>query len=39
MFDYKEPKDRDKKVSHGLDDLKMKMKARGGELKPEDLLS
>ena len=26
-------------VTHGMDDLKRKMAARGGELKPEDLLS
>ena len=41
MFDYEEPKDSAKgdKVTHGLDDLKDKMQRRGGELKPEDLLS
>ena len=41
MFDYEEPKDKGggEKVSHGMDDLKRKMAARGGELKPEDLLS
>ena len=40
MFDYEEPKDNaGGAVSHGLDDLKKKMSQRGGELKPEDLLS
>ena len=39
IFDYEEPKDREKKVSHGLDDLKQKMEMRGGELKAEDLLT
>tara|TARA_B100000131_G_scaffold35318_1_gene32358 strand:- start:1845 stop:2738 length:894 start_codon:yes stop_codon:yes gene_type:complete len=41
MFDYEEPKDGGggEKVSHGMDDLKRKMQARGGELKPEDLLT
>ena len=40
MFNYEEKKEEgDKKVSHGSDDLKKKMKARGGELKPEDFLS
>ncbi len=39
MFDYEEPKDREAKVSHGLDDLKQKMQMRGGELKAEDLLT
>ena len=40
MYDYEEPKDTEGgKVTHGLDDLKQKMKSRGGELKAEDLLS
>tara|TARA_R110000765_G_scaffold304682_1_gene398606 strand:- start:83 stop:952 length:870 start_codon:yes stop_codon:yes gene_type:complete len=40
MFNYEEKNEGgDKKVSHGADDLKKKMKARGGELKPEDFLS
>tara|TARA_B100000287_G_scaffold68240_1_gene59767 strand:- start:2321 stop:3190 length:870 start_codon:yes stop_codon:yes gene_type:complete len=39
IFDYEEPKDTEKKVSHGLDDLKQKMEMRGGELKAEDLLT
>ena len=40
MFNYEEKKEEgDKRVSHGSDDLKKKMKARGGELKPEDFLS
>lgn len=40
MFDYEEPKDDEgAKVTHGVDDLKKKMRQRGGELKPEDLLT
>lgn len=40
MFDYEEPKEpTGDKVTHGVDDLKRKMAARGGELKPEDLLT
>jgi hypothetical protein len=40
MFNYEEKKaEGEKRVSHGSDDLKKKMKARGGELKPEDFLS
>ena len=40
MFDYEEPKEaKGEKVTHGVDDLKRKMSARGGELKPEDLLT
>jgi hypothetical protein len=38
IMDYEE-KDDESKTSHGVDDLKMKMKARGGELKAEDFLS
>jgi uncharacterized coiled-coil protein SlyX len=39
MFDYVEPKETDGNKSEGIDDIKRKMKARGGELKAEDLLS
>ena len=40
MFDYEEPKDdQEAKVTHGVEDLKKKMRQRGGELKPEDLLT
>ena len=40
MFNYEEkPEDEDKGISHGADDLRRKIKARGGELKPEDFLS
>jgi hypothetical protein len=40
IFNYEEKKEEgDRKVSHGADDLKAKLKARGGELKPEDFLS
>jgi hypothetical protein len=39
MFNYVEPKETDGNKSEGIDDIKRKMKARGGELKAEDLLS
>lgn len=39
MFNYVEPKENDTNKSEGIDDIKRKMKARGGELKAEDLLS
>lgn len=40
MFNYEEKKEEgDKAISHGANDLKRKMEARGGELKPEDFLS
>lgn len=39
ILDYEEKQVGDKKVSHGVDDLKMKMQARGGKLKAEDFLS
>ena len=39
MFEYEEKEETDSKVSHGVDDLKMKAKARGGKLKAEDFLS
>ena len=40
MYDYEEPKDNEGgKVTHGVEDLREKMKSRGGELKPEDLLT
>tara|TARA_R100000005_G_C4982771_1_gene192028 strand:+ start:835 stop:1704 length:870 start_codon:yes stop_codon:yes gene_type:complete len=39
MLDYEEKEETDGKVTHGVDDLKMKMRARGGKLKAEDFLS
>ena len=39
ILDYEEKEEGDSKVSHGVDDLKLKMKARGGKLKAEDFLS
>ena len=39
IMDYEEKEDGESKTSHGVDDLKMKMKARGGKLKAEDFLS
>lgn len=39
MFNYVEPKETDGNKSEGIDDIKRKMEARGGELKAEDLLS
>jgi|TARA_R110002167_G_scaffold274162_1_gene480235 hypothetical protein len=39
MMDYEEKEEVDSKVSHGLDDLRMKSQARGGKLKAEDFLS
>lgn len=39
ILEYEEKNDQDKKVSHGVDDLRNKMKARGGKLKAEDFLS
>ena len=39
MFEYEEKEETDSKVSHGVDDLKMKVKARGGKLKAEDFLT
>ena len=39
IMDYEEQEEKDTKVSHGVDDLKMKMQARGGKLKAEDFLS
>lgn len=39
MMDYEEGEYKDKETSHGVDDLKNKMRARGGELKAEDFLS
>lgn len=40
MYDYEEPKDKGEgNQSEGLDDIKRKMKARGGEVKAEDFLS
>ena len=39
MFNYEAPKDGEEKQQvHGTDDLKRRMKARGGELKAEDFL-
>jgi len=39
IMDYEEKDDAAAKVSHGTDDLKLKMNARGGKLKAEDFLS
>ena len=39
MFNYVEPKENEGNKSEGIDDIKRKMKSRGGELKAEDLLS
>jgi len=39
MLDYEEKEESDNKTSHGVDDLKRKMEARGGKLKAEDFLS
>jgi hypothetical protein len=39
IFNYEEKEESEGKVSHGVDDLKMKSKARGGKLKAEDFLS
>ena len=39
MFNYVEVDSSDENKSEGIEDIKRKMKARGGELKPEDLLS
>ena len=39
ILEYEEPEDKNPNVSHGLDDLRAKMKARGGELKAEDFLT
>jgi hypothetical protein len=39
ILEYEEPEEKDGNVTHGLDDLKSKMKARGGELKAEDFLT
>ncbi len=40
MFEYEEPKEgQEENKTHGLEDLKNRMKSRGGELKAEDFLS
>ena len=39
MFNYVEVDADEENKSEGIEDIKRKMKARGGELKPEDLLS
>ena len=39
MFNYVEVDTDEENKSEGIEDIKRKMKARGGELKPEDLLS
>lgn len=39
MMNYEEKEEKDTKVSHGIDDLRRKSQARGGELKAEDFLS
>ena len=37
MFNYEEPKENEGNKSEGIEDIKRKMKTRGGELKAEDL--
>jgi hypothetical protein len=39
IMDYEEREGGEEKTSHGVEDLKIKMKARGGKLKAEDFLS
>ena len=39
IMDYEEREEGEGKTSHGVEDLKTKMKARGGKLKAEDFLS
>ena len=39
IYEYEEKEQTEAKVSHGVDDLKQKAKARGGKLKAEDFLS
>ena len=39
MFDYEEKEEVEENTTHGIEDIKNKMKAGGGELKAEDLLS
>ncbi len=39
IYDYEESKDKEEGKTEGIDDIKMRMKARGGQLKAEDLLS
>ena len=39
IMDYEEKEHKEKSVSHGVDDLRAKTKARGGKLKAEDFLS
>jgi len=38
MFDYEEEEEKEENTTHGVEDIKRKMKARGGELKAEDFL-
>ena len=38
-INYEEKEEKDGKTSHGVEDLRLKMKARGGKLKAEDFLS
>lgn len=39
IYNYEEPKDKEEGKSEGIDDIKRKMQARGGQLKAEDLLA
>lgn len=39
MFEYEEKEERETKTSHGVEDLRQKMRARDGKLKAEDFLS
>ena len=39
VYNYEEPKDKEEGKSEGIDDIKRKMQARGGQLKAEDLLA
>ena len=39
ILEYEEKEEGEAKVTHGIDDLKLKMKARGGSLKAEDFLT
>lgn len=39
MFEYEEKEEKESKTTHGVDDLRQKMRARDGKLKAEDFLS
>jgi len=39
MFEYEEKEEKEAKTSHGVEDLRQKMRARDGKLKAEDFLS